>query len=260
LVNASDLASVEVSGNCAGVKFSGDCAGIKFSGNCASVSSQARVEACKRRSCKQEHPPEACGEHGFKGRAGGAVKREALGEMRGKGNIGKLAIKSHLCLLLWEKLKKIIRRMLGNGGSRYKAHGHIKITTWEREMNTQLPVEPLASGENYSLLIMGVNNVDGDGSGGNSPSRQGARTETSVPQNWSSMAAALRNFSWKDADSFRVFTMEGIYRRKGDVRGRLRGPHHGLAWLGVDPRHQVVWPPRCPPPSLLWTPPLCREK
>ena len=53
-----------------------------------------------------------------------------------------------------------------------------------------LPVEPSASGENYSLLIMGVSNgdrdgggVDGDGSGGNSPSRQGARTETSVPRN-----------------------------------------------------------------------------
>jgi hypothetical protein len=54
---------------------------------------------------------------------------------------------------------------------------------------------------------MGVSNgdedgggVDGDDSGGNSPSRQGAGTETSVPQNWSSMAAALRNFLWMEAD------------------------------------------------------------
>jgi hypothetical protein len=39
--------------------------------------------------------------------------------------------------------------------------------------------------------------VDGDGSEGNSPSRQGARTETSVPRNWSSMAATLWNFSGK---------------------------------------------------------------
>jgi hypothetical protein len=44
---------------------------------------------------------------------------------------------------------------------------------------------------------MGVSNVDrdgggvdGDGSGGNSPSRQGAGTEIFVPQNWSSIAAA----------------------------------------------------------------------
>jgi hypothetical protein len=54
---------------------------------------------------------------------------------------------------------------------------------------------------------MGVSNgdgdgdgVDGDGSAGNSLSRQGAGTETSVPRNWSSMAAALRYFSWMDAD------------------------------------------------------------
>ena len=45
---------------------------------------------------------------------------------------------------------------------------------------------------------MGVSNgdedggrVDGDGSGGNSPSRQGAGTETSVPRNLSLMAAEL---------------------------------------------------------------------
>jgi hypothetical protein len=49
------------------------------------------------------------------------------------------------------------------------------------------------------------------------------------------MAAALRNFSWMDADSFRVFASEAIYRRKGDVRGHLGGPHHGLAWPGGAP-------------------------
>ena len=43
--------------------------------------------------------------------------------------------------------------------------------------------------KNYSLLIMGGSNsndggsgIDGDGSEGNSPSRQGAETETSVPR------------------------------------------------------------------------------
>jgi hypothetical protein len=99
-------------------------------------------------------------------------------------------------------------------------------------MNTELPVEPSVPGENYSLLIMGVDNgdgdgggVDGDGSGGNSPSRQGAGIKTFVPRNWSSMAAVLRNFSWKDAGLFRVFTTEAFYRRKGDVRGWTRGPH-----------------------------------
>jgi hypothetical protein len=75
----------------------------------------------------------------------------------------------------------------------------------------------LSIGENYSLLIMGDNNVeedggevdgdgdggdgvDGDGSRGTSPSRQGARTETSVSRNSSVAAAELRDFFWKIAD------------------------------------------------------------
>jgi hypothetical protein len=103
---------------------------------------------------------------------------------------------------------------------------YIKITPYDTEINHIATVEPLASGENYSLLIMEDSNgdgdsggVDGDGSGGNSPSRQGAGIETSVPRNLSLMVAALRNFSWKDADLFRVFASERIYRPKGDVRG-----------------------------------------
>jgi hypothetical protein len=43
--------------------------------------------------------------------------------------------------------------------------------------------------------------TDGDGFGGTSPSRQGAGTETSVPQNSSAVAAELRNSFWKIADS-----------------------------------------------------------
>jgi hypothetical protein len=124
----------------------------------------------------------------------------------------------------------------------------------------------LSLGENYSLLIMGVSNgdgdggaVDGDGSGGNSPSRQGAGTETSVPRNWSSMAAALWNFSWMDADLFRVFTSGAIYRRKGDVRGHLRGPHHMVARPEVGQRHPMVWPPPDSSLSPLWTPSSCQK-
>jgi hypothetical protein len=43
--------------------------------------------------------------------------------------------------------------------------------------------------------------IDGDGSGGTSPSRQGAGTETSVPRNSSVAAAELRNCFWKIAES-----------------------------------------------------------
>jgi hypothetical protein len=42
--------------------------------------------------------------------------------------------------------------------------------------------------------------TDGDGSGGTFPSRQGAGTETSVPRNLASTAAALRNCSGNFAD------------------------------------------------------------
>ena len=54
--------------------------------------------------------------------------------------------------------------------------------------------------------------TDGDGSEGTFPSRQGARTETSVPQNSSVAAAKLRNYSRKNADCFRVFRPEASYR------------------------------------------------
>jgi hypothetical protein len=42
--------------------------------------------------------------------------------------------------------------------------------------------------------------IDGDGSEGTSPSRQGVRTETSVPRNSSAAVAELRNYFWKIAE------------------------------------------------------------
>jgi hypothetical protein len=67
--------------------------------------------------------------------------------------------------------------------------------------------------------------TDGDGSGGSSPSRQDAGTETSVPRNLSTAAAELRNSFWKITDSPRVFHPEALYRRRGVVR-RLPGAPH----------------------------------
>jgi hypothetical protein len=104
--------------------------------------------------------------------------------------------------------------------------------------------------------------VDEDGSRGNSSSRQGARTETSVSRNWSSTVAALRNFSWMETELFRVFVSERFYRRKGDVKGWPGGPHHTLAQPegggGGAPLGGVAatWPS----PSLLWTMSSCRKK
>jgi hypothetical protein len=67
--------------------------------------------------------------------------------------------------------------------------------------------------------------IDGDGSRGSSLSRQGARTETSVPRNLSSTAAALRNCSGIFADSLRVFHPEALYRQRGIIRGLPGWPH-----------------------------------
>jgi hypothetical protein len=66
--------------------------------------------------------------------------------------------------------------------------------------------------------------TDGDGSGGTSPSWQGAGTETYVPRN-SSMVAELRNSFWKIADCFRVFRREALNRRRGGIRRRPVPPH-----------------------------------
>jgi hypothetical protein len=68
----------------------------------------------------------------------------------------------------------------------------------------------------------------------------------------------LQYVLWKSVQSFRVFPTKGIYRRKGDVRGWTRGPHHLVAWPGGGLRHPMVQPPPGPPPSLLWTPSLCQ--
>jgi hypothetical protein len=62
----------------------------------------------------------------------------------------------------------------------------------------------------------------------------------------------LQYVSWKTVRALRVFPTKGIYRRKGDVRGWTRGPHHLVAWPGGGPRHPMVRPPPGPAPSLLW--------
>jgi hypothetical protein len=102
--------------------------------------------------------------------------------------------------------------------------------------------------------------TDGDGSGGASPSRQGAGTETSVPQNLSSTAAVLRNCSGKNADSFTVFRQEATYRRRGIIRRRPGGSHHTGAWSGARPRPLMVRLAPGPPPALVRSSVLFREK
>jgi hypothetical protein len=67
--------------------------------------------------------------------------------------------------------------------------------------------------------------TNGDGSGGTSPSRQDAGTETSVPRNSSVVVAELWNSFWKITDSPRVFHPKALYRRRGVVGGLPGRPH-----------------------------------
>jgi hypothetical protein len=76
--------------------------------------------------------------------------------------------------------------------------------------------------------------TDGDGSGGTSPSRQGAGTETYVPRNSSAAAAELRNSFWKISLIPLGFSVPRLYIGEGASsevdRGGLthRGRGQGL--------------------------------
>jgi hypothetical protein len=67
---------------------------------------------------------------------------------------------------------------------------------------------------------------------------------------------SLQYVSWKSVHLLRVFPLKGIYRRKDDVRGWTRGPHHLVARPGGGPCHPMMRPPSGSLPSLLWTPSL----
>jgi hypothetical protein len=101
--------------------------------------------------------------------------------------------------------------------------------------------------------------TNGDGSGGTSPSWQGAGTETSIPRNLSA-AAELRNCSGNFTDSPRVLRQEASYRRRGIIRRRPGGPHHRWARPGLGARPLMVWAASGPPPALVRSSVLFREK
>jgi hypothetical protein len=104
-----------------------------------------------------------------------------------------------------------------------------------------------------------VMETDGDGSGGTSPSQQGARIETSVPRNSSVAAAELWNSFENFADCFRVFRWEASYRRRGIVRSRPGAPHHRWARPGPRLCPLMVWPASGPSSAPVWSSSSVRE-
>jgi hypothetical protein len=81
----------------------------------------------------------------------------------------------------------------------------------------------------YSRITLEAGMVMKKASGDDSPLRQGG-----VKSFWTLLNSGQRR-RWltvlfmDGGYLLRVFSMKLIYRRKGDVRGWLRGPHQGLA-------------------------------
>jgi hypothetical protein len=87
---------------------------------------------------------------------------------------------------------------------------------------------------------------------GQFPVPAGCRNRDFCPPKLVFDGGGAAKFSWMDTSWFRVFASEVIYRRKGDVRGTWGA--HTTWWRGHKGAcHPMVWLPRCPPPSLLWT-------
>jgi hypothetical protein len=70
--------------------------------------------------------------------------------------------------------------------------------------------------------------------------------------------SGLQYVLWKRVRALRVFWMEGINRRNGDVRGCTRRSHPLVAWPSPGPRHHRVWLAPGLLPALLWTPYPCQ--
>jgi hypothetical protein len=94
--------------------------------------------------------------------------------------------------------------------------------------------------------------------GGDSPLWQGAGKSFWTSRSRVDDGGGLQYIFWKSVRAFRVFSTEGINRRKGDVRRCTRWSHHLVARPRGGPRHHLVWLPLGPPPALLWTPSSCQ--
>ena len=108
--------------------------------------------------------------------------------------------------------------------------------------------------ENYSLLMgaaavmkmaveMAAVSMEKP-SGGTSPSRRRAGTETPVPQILASRWRRLWKVSVGFVERGRVFATEASNRRKGSLGGGLGPPHHRAARPPLWPRQGVVWGPQ----------------
>src|ERR1041385_3719142 len=98
----------------------------------------------------------------------------------------------------------------------------------------------------------GGSNIDGDESGGTSPSRQGAGAGILVPRSLLAMAAGIGIASVKITSILGVSTPRDKYRRRGASRGPTGQPGGPLARPRVEPHQGPFWSPYGGPPPLPW--------
>ena len=95
----------------------------------------------------------------------------------------------------------------------------------------------------------GGSNVDGDESGGTSPSRQGAGTGILVPRSLMAMAAEIGIASGEKGSGIRVSSTGVKYMPKGVTRGGPGGPgapRRGKWWDVRAGRLKTFWAPSGP--------------
>ena len=95
-------------------------------------------------------------------------------------------------------------------------------------------------------------NVDGDESGGTSPSRQGAGTVILSPGNLMAMAAEIGIASREKGSEIRVSSAGVKIGPKGGTRGATGQPGGCPARPRVGPRHGPFWSPCGGPTFLPW--------
>ena len=98
----------------------------------------------------------------------------------------------------------------------------------------------------------GGSNVDGDESGGTSPSRQGAGAGILVPRSLMAMAAEIGIASGEKGSGVRVSSTDVKYMPKGVARGATGGPGAPPARPRGGRLGRPPGAPLAPPPALLW--------
>src|SRR6187399_2744938 len=96
----------------------------------------------------------------------------------------------------------------------------------------------------------GGSNVDGDESGGTSPSRQGAGAGILVPQSLMAMAAEIGIASGEKGSGIRVSLTRFKYMPKGGIEGASGGPSAPRRGPGGWGAHRAPGAPVGPPPRL----------